>query len=326
MPPARLIADAPERTAIEAIDAITDAFADRYDAMLRLRPARDAFQSEGRARMRALIRPFVATNRPIEMVLPGFALKNPNRDKTLGPLPDRAEQAALGHLERFCEAISAVYHPIGHATGCRLTLVADGRVWGDLLGVDPARVAAYGAGLRAMARDSRHLCIVGLEALVDPPTAAALDERHERLPVGAARHDSHLALARARFRHLIDEDTRWPEALDEEERKAHADQLARDMLHRHEALGVALARRFPNHLRLSVHAGRDEGPKYSCRFDAEPPPVGVTPVLPYHGVAVESADGTALEVLHADEARALPGGVTLISTPEGHPWCLRRNP
>lgn len=67
----------------------------------------------------------IADKTPILLVLPAFPLKNPNRDKTLGPLPDLGEELALARLDRLCSEISQVYE-----YGARISIVSDGLVYG----------------------------------------------------------------------------------------------------------------------------------------------------------------------------------------------------
>ncbi len=300
----------------DGIDAIIEAFVDAFDAMLRLRPEPDAFDPQGRASMAAQIRPFVTAGVAIPALLPGFAHKNQNRDKALGPLPDLAEAAALRHLDAFCAKVAGFYAP-----GCRITLVADGRAWQDLARVTDADAVAYTRALRGMVARSTWLEAVGFDALMPDvePGGAALeaaffdaDDRAliERMLRFAEQQPSSAAgQGIARMRRLIVEDGLKATPL--------------QMLTRHRAFGKLLSERFPQHLRLSVHVQDDRGPKFGCRFGPAVPARGDTPILPYHGVAVLGHDDT-IEMMHLADARALPGGVT-IETRHGRPWCVRRN-
>lgn len=311
------------RAAVETreVDAVVDAFVDRYDAMLRLRPTADAFAERGRRCLAARVRPFVEAGRPVELVLPGFAHKNGNRDKTLGDLPDLAEVSALDHLEAFCTAIDAVYVPLGHAMGCRLTLVSDGRVWAGLVGVEAETAGRYGVELRRMAAARRHLRVVGLDALLDRPTAAALEEEfatpalRAAIEAGLATPWSPLGQQAARFVELAEED-----GLPVLAAAGSPVAAARPMLVRHAAFGALVDARFPAHVRLSVHARDDAGPRFSCRFGPAVPARGETPPLPDHGAALRSADGRAVRFVRA--AEGLRGGAT-IRTLCDRPWCLR---
>lgn len=308
--------DATDATdATDGIEGITEAFVDAFDAMLRLRPEPDAFPTRGRDCLAALARPFVAAGAPIPLLLPGFAHKNHNRDKVLGPLPDLAELAALRHLDAFCAKVARAYAP-----GCRITLVADGRAWQDLVGVSDEDAIAYGIELRRMVEGCTWLDTVGFDELLPDvePTGAGLeaaligpDDRlllEHVLQLAEKDPSSAVGQAVARMKRLIVEDRLGASPI--------------EMLTRHRAFGKLLWQRFPEHLRLSVHVQDDRGPKFGCRFGPAVPARGHTPILPYHGVAVVGPDG-AISVMHVAEARRLPH--TTLETLDGRPWCLRRN-
>lgn len=286
-------------------DAILDGFTDAFDDMLRLRPEPDAFEARGRAVMGSIIRPHVEAGAPIPLVLPGLAHANVNPEKTFGPLPDRAEQAALEHLDAFCARIAALYGP-----GARITIISDSRVWADLTGADASDAIAYGIALRQMASPLASVDLIGLDALLDGDPIAALDAefgaRAQRLVDGLLQSAQADAVV-GRLARLIAEDD--------------MPATPRDVMARHVMIGALTDARFPGHLRLSVH-GRDcSGPKFGCRFGSTPPPRGQTPILPNHGVAVQRLDGT-FEVMHLRDARALPA--TLRTTADGRPWYFER--
>ncbi|EKG16670.1 Taurine catabolism dioxygenase TauD/TfdA [Macrophomina phaseolina MS6] len=94
-----------------------------------------------------IIQRAVEKNTPISLTLPAFPFKSPNtEDKVLGLLPDKAEEVSLKHLQAFCDNIKDTYAP-----GAELTIVSDGIVYSDLLGVPDATVWEYGERLRQMA-------------------------------------------------------------------------------------------------------------------------------------------------------------------------------
>ncbi|KAK6848812.1 pyoverdine/dityrosine biosynthesis protein [Apiospora arundinis] len=104
---------------------------------------------------------------PIRMCLPAFPFKSPNTaTKVLGRLPDKAEEFALAHLHGMCAAIQDIYEP-----GAKLTIISDGLVYNDLLGVSDRDVWAYGTALRSMSAEkgfSRHISFARLKDLVEP--------------------------------------------------------------------------------------------------------------------------------------------------------------
>lgn len=81
----------------------------------------------------------VAASKQIELVLPAFPAKSPNREKTIGNLPDLAEVLGLQRLQALCDTISSFYGP-----GAAVVICSDGRVFSDLVLVSDEEVSAYG--------------------------------------------------------------------------------------------------------------------------------------------------------------------------------------
>src|SRR5439155_21946887 len=81
---------------------------------------------------------FVRARRPLHLILPAFPAKSPSRRKTLGPLPDMAEELALQYLQATCDELAAL-----HPAGVRLTICSDGHVFSDLVGVTDDEVTRY---------------------------------------------------------------------------------------------------------------------------------------------------------------------------------------
>ncbi|PWY91651.1 hypothetical protein BO94DRAFT_555460 [Aspergillus sclerotioniger CBS 115572] len=71
---------------------------------------------------------YIEKQEPIRMVLPAFPFKSPNyQDKTLGVLPDLAEELALHHLNGLCLNISRVYKH-----GAEVHITSNGLVYNKL--------------------------------------------------------------------------------------------------------------------------------------------------------------------------------------------------
>lgn len=100
------------------------------------------FEREAEPHMDRLLRA-VRKNETVNLVLPAFPAKSPNRNKTLGPLPDMAEKHALQNLQILCDKIDSIYKP-----GARITICSDGRVFADLICIPDEDVTAYGEYLR----------------------------------------------------------------------------------------------------------------------------------------------------------------------------------
>lgn len=119
-------------------------------AKRRLLPGEDAAERDDAAEadphLASLIRA-IKDNRPITLILPAFPAKSPNRNKTLGPLPDLAEKHALENLRDLCHRIQSVYEP-----GAELVICSDGRVFADLVRIPDRDVTDYGHELKKHSR------------------------------------------------------------------------------------------------------------------------------------------------------------------------------
>ena len=79
----------------------------------------------GRTKFLPLVEAYIVKNEPVQMVLPAFPFKSPNRkDKTLGSLPDLGEELALQHLNGLCESITEIYEH-----GAKVVITSDGLVY-----------------------------------------------------------------------------------------------------------------------------------------------------------------------------------------------------
>ena len=84
----------------------------------------------GKQKFLPFVEEYVKNQKPVEMVLPAFPFKSPNRkDKVLGNMPDLGEEIALMHLNGLCESITKVYAPGAHVTITSDGLVYNGEFW-----------------------------------------------------------------------------------------------------------------------------------------------------------------------------------------------------
>jgi pyoverdine/dityrosine biosynthesis protein Dit1 len=110
-----------------------------FDHRLRsIAPEGDQWDVEGRQYFLDKIEHFVLQGQTIECCLPAFPCKSSNSDKVASRTPDGAEYEALANLVRFCNEVKQIYNP-----GCRITIVSDGHVFSDCIGVDDNRVSTY---------------------------------------------------------------------------------------------------------------------------------------------------------------------------------------
>lgn len=122
-------------------------FVEVFKTILYVAPAGlDRFESDGMDLLAQQLLYFINKNEPIKLILLAFPCKSANNDRVLGSAPDRGEELALKRLDGFCDQISpSVYPP-----GCKLVIMTDGRVYGDLVGVSDDSVAAYRETLKKL--------------------------------------------------------------------------------------------------------------------------------------------------------------------------------
>ncbi|RJQ76063.1 pyoverdine biosynthesis protein PvcA [Pseudonocardiaceae bacterium YIM PH 21723] len=247
---------------------------------------------------------FVELNRPVEFVLPAFPVKSPNPAKVLGRLPDMAEELAVRFLDELCTRIAEVYPP-----GAKVIICADGRVFGDLIGVPDPDVTAYQQRMRELldAAPSGRLSLFTLDNAKRMPTHGMLrdwldedfGESAEDLRREVCDDPATTSLYRGLCRFLF-EDRATPDyagtraALQRESRRR-----AYGVLSRSRAWGRVVQQRFPAAIRLSIHPQPCGDPKLGLLLgtghDAW--------LTPWHAVAVETSDGYRL--MKRAEAEAL---------------------
>ncbi|KAG8670971.1 hypothetical protein FPOAC2_04275 [Fusarium poae] len=127
-------------TSERILDVILEYSLNKFDSTAEL-------HNKGRPKFLAIISRFVSTRQKVVMCLPAFPFKSANKvEKVLGNLPDKAEEVSLSRLNTMCATIGNFYEP-----GAQLTIISDGLVYNDLLGITDLETWRYGSALRAMA-------------------------------------------------------------------------------------------------------------------------------------------------------------------------------
>ncbi|KAF2997565.1 hypothetical protein E8E13_001424 [Curvularia kusanoi] len=268
---------------------------------------------EGALKFFGLIYRAVKNNEAVRLVLPAFPFKSPNTSvKVLGALPDKAEDIALAHLNGLCAAIEDVY-PLGAI----LTIVSDGLVYNDLLGVPDHTVWSYGQALRQLTKTkgythlefARLKDLLGISSLRDasddmayaataPSVRLALMHRYGNFDWATMTNESYVKedenkrltyCGYLKFLALDLADTypvgpgRTKSAF-----KRGVEVIAKSMLKRGEAFARAVRENYPEHIRLSIHPSTGED-KISINIL----PVQKT-VTPWHSTVAIKVDGTVL--------------------------------
>jgi pyoverdine/dityrosine biosynthesis protein Dit1 len=251
------------------------------------------------------IKYFIRTKRPIHLVLPAFPAKSPNHRKTLGALPDKAEEQALIYLENVCEELCAHHEP-----GVRLTISSDGHVFSDLVGVSDENVTLYGQEIRNLLKclSSENMIdtfsLPGLYENLDYPQMRAQLIEHYAQPVEELRRKAERvpqtkALVNGIHRFLFEDQTALEPARSRTQIRNECRETAYQVVRRSDAWGRLLADCFPQALRLSIHPQHPHSDKIGILLGASDD-VWLTP---WHGTAVQK--GGKFKLMRRHEAEEL---------------------
>ncbi|EWZ83435.1 hypothetical protein BFJ70_g5707 [Fusarium oxysporum] len=276
----------------------------------------EELHSAGRPKFLAVVSRFVKARQKVVMCLPAFPFKSANKvEKVLGTLPDKAEELALARLNSICVTIGQFYEP-----GAELTVISDGLVYNDLLGISDQETWRYGSALRAMAERKAfsHLSFSRLQDLVavkglpndlNELTYVAnatnfrrtlfnkygrdgdLDIDHEIAtnPDTLGTYKGYCRFLKSDLQHIF-----GPAKSSAKYRK-DVKYLAKQMLIRGYAFAGAVKARFPNYLRLSIHQSTGE---HKISISLLNTKSGFT--TPWHCSVVLMADGEWLSGLAVD--------------------------
>lgn len=256
---------------------------------------------------------FVQKRLPLLLVLPAFPAKSPNRNKTLGALPDFAEVVALRKLQDLCDSIQTVYAP-----GVKLLICSDGRVFSDLVCVSDTAVNAYSKGLEEIL-GLHNLTSIALFNLDDVFRAHTFDEMRDSLlgefsdSVEEIRERvKAVELERLLFNGIhrfVFEDRLSLEESNERSRsfvREESKKIAYEVVQRSQAWSRLVEKEFPEAIRLSIHPQLPESTKIPVKFFNADHQWRT----PWHGVALQVGDSLRLTTRQA----ALQMGATYLES------------
>ncbi|MCW3044719.1 MAG: Pyoverdine/dityrosine biosynthesis protein [Actinobacteria bacterium] len=261
------------------------------------------------------VKRFVLAGEPVHFVLPAFPVKSPSRRKTIGPLPDLAEELALQFLQSVCDEVGAVHRP-----GARITICSDGRVFSDIVGVTDEAVTRYGAEIASIvaALGGRSLDFFSLDDLFEKADFETmrldLVERYAE-PLAAIRErtrteDAHRSLFCGVLRFLLEDRMGQGTGKTRSRLQKEAKADAYRMIQRSNAWSRLVADHFPHAVRLSIHPQEIHSEKIGIRL-GETPDAWLTP---WHSAVLRSQE--RFRLVHREEAEAL--GARLVYR-SGHP-------
>ncbi|KAL8830172.1 MAG: hypothetical protein Q9170_005858 [Blastenia crenularia] len=278
----------------------------------------------GKVKFMPVVEAHVVKREPIQMVLPAFPFKSPNRcDKTIGSLPDLGEQLALQHLNGLCQSISEVYEH-----GANVVITSDGLVYNDLMGIDDSEVWDYSMGIRKIIENKglHHVSALRIPEILGHANAENITREEYLVHAGCYRRelvarwgpknfDSHAAV-------LADEDTKMTyrgyikfltkdlmyskvaaataETGNPKKRYKEAiEKLAYQMIARGKAFAAAIEERCGDYVRLSIHPSTG---KTKLSVPLIPPPPGGQLMTPWHSTVAVGVDGS-FRTVHAASVR-----------------------
>jgi L-tyrosine isonitrile synthase len=233
----------------------------------------------------------IAADRPIRCVLPAFPVKSPSPAKTLGKLPDMAEEQALRYLQKACDSVAEVYPP-----GLEVTICSDGRVFSDLVLVTDEDVTRYGRAVVAMIEglSLKSLSSFNLEDLFEVTTFEGMRDHlliHYAESVGAIRDrvlsdEVHTAFFRGVLRFLVEDRMGLDPSKTKNRLQKECKADAYGMIQRSNAWTRVIAECFPNALRLSIHPQ----PPHSAKVGILLGEADDAWMTPWHSVALREGD------------------------------------
>lgn len=279
--------------------ALSSKIIEIFDEELRNVAEGDEWEKTGRAYFTKVLDFFTSRMLKIETCLPAFPCKSNNTNKVAGTLPDKGEELALRRLTHFAQKVNKVYPP-----GIKMWVVSDGHVFSDCVGANDSDVDIYGGHLHKMAQSIASKDIVDFMALPDIfsfklhrfedsyvehielphflgteiggeaelcrkiMTAACSTDEKKLAEMIDGQDPIKVSLYRG-FRTFMEEDLALHpvvKPLSRKFRKALCGKVAFEMIKRNEAYSNLVELMLPFHVRLSIHAHSNSGPKFGIRL------------------------------------------------------------
>ncbi len=217
------------------------------------------------------IEEFVASSKPVHVILLAFPAKSPNPRKTVSHRPDYGEVLALSNLNGLCEKIRNIYAP-----GAIITICSDGRVFSDIVQVHDDAVGAYGKEIQDIINDKKmsNLGIYGLDDVYGGQTFALMRDRlvdefaeeinqiRERTKTDADTKN----LFNGIHRFMYEDQMALQTGKSKNWVREHSKGLTYQVIQRSNAWSRLVECKFPEALRLSIHPQPIWSPKIGIRL------------------------------------------------------------
>lgn len=200
----------------------------------------------------------IASNRPIEFILPAFPAKSPNPEKTLGSMPDLGEVLGLKRLQKIADSIKELYEP-----GALIHICSDGRVFSDLVQVSDLQVSIYRDAINEIIAEF-NLSSLRTFNLEDIRSDISFTEMREQLVRNYARSVSEIRsdvrekmedklMFNGIHRFMYEDYAALQSGLSKNQLKKQTKEIAYQVIQRSNAWSRFVEEVFPEAVRLSIH-------------------------------------------------------------------------
>jgi pyoverdine/dityrosine biosynthesis protein Dit1/AcrR family transcriptional regulator len=238
---------------------------------------------------------FTRQKKPIHFILPAFPAKSPNREKTLGKMPDLGEEIALKSLETMCKEIENVYSP-----GAHITICSDGRIFSELVGVSDEDISEYVAGIASMidAHQISNISIINLEDLTEGSSfeemrshmISSYGEDLDSLKSNIKNKADMTSLFNGIHRFITEDQLAREKDKSKTQVKKESKLVAMKVIQHSNAWTRFLATVYPDAIRLSIHPY----PAHNAKIGIQLTKTEDNWLTPWHGVITIQEDGYLL--------------------------------
>ncbi len=238
---------------------------------------------------------FIASGKPVELVILGFPAKSPNRQKTFSEHADLGEVEGLRTLQRLASDIQTVYAP-----GAEIRVCSDGHIFADLVHVSDPGIDRFQEeiekiivrfGFDSLSTFSARSLYPRLKG--DSLRAQMMKDFAQPLPeIKLECHASEdgRALFNGIHRFLFEDDLVLFPQLSRNQLRERSKQRAYRVIQRSQAFSRLVELQFPEAIRLSIHPHAAASPKLGIQLVPGPNRWAT----PWHNVLVITDAGPCL--------------------------------
>lgn len=261
------------------------------------------------------INSFIQKKEAIQIILPAFPAKSPNREKTIGTKPDLGEFLGLKRLNNICSEIQEVYTP-----GAKVVICSDGRVFSDIVQVSDNDVTAYSVALKDIIK-REHIDNLKTFNLDDIFPQLSYKEMRDKLTnnygknlqkikVNVKNQESEKTLFNGLHKFVFEDMSFLNNELSKNQLKRQSKEIAYQIIQRSHAWSDIVAEHFPKSIRISIHPQKLDTGKIGIQLVKCNNNWGT----PWHNVVLLDEEG--YQLIKCKEAKEM--GAELTSSQKGY--------